>query len=147
MVEIKYRGIIAREKEIAFVKGFIANNPSLCRTALSKKLCEVWNWRQANGALRYMVCRGFLLTLERTGHIKLPPRRRAPRDIKKKTPVKIEVDQTPIYANLSEIKPLTIKQVGFKISLSIPLNTPFRAKGIAEGALFVAFAVIKDRSL
>ena len=113
MIEIKYRGLKATEKEIEFVKALIANNPSLCRTALSIKLCEVWNWRQANGVLRDMVCRGFLLALERAGHIELPPRKQAPRDplLRRKTPAKIKIDQTPVCANLSDIKPLDIKQV------------------------------------
>jgi len=34
---------------------------------------KAWQWRQANGALRDMVCRGMLLMLERAGHITLPP--------------------------------------------------------------------------
>jgi hypothetical protein len=36
-------------------------------------LCEAWQWRQANGMLRDMVCRGLLLVLERAGQIALPP--------------------------------------------------------------------------
>jgi hypothetical protein len=34
---------------------------------LSTRICEAWQWRQANGALREMVCRGMLLMLERAG--------------------------------------------------------------------------------
>ena len=37
------------------------------------RLCEAWQWGQANGALRDMVCRGMLLMLERIGEITLPP--------------------------------------------------------------------------
>ena len=33
-------------------------------------------WKQANGALRDMVCRGLLLMLDRAGEIELPPVRR-----------------------------------------------------------------------
>jgi len=113
MIEIKYRGIIAREKQIEFIKGLISQNPTLSRHALSRKLCEAWDLRQANGALRDMVCRGFLLTLHRAGHIKLPPKRQNPPNpfLNRNTPAKIQVDQTPVCTNLSGIKPLTIKQV------------------------------------
>ncbi|MCP4626011.1 MAG: transposase, partial [bacterium] len=46
-----------------FIKRLIAENPGDSRRGLSKKLCEAWNWIQPNGALRDMVCRGFLLRL------------------------------------------------------------------------------------
>lgn len=35
-------------------------SPLLSRKALSRKLCEVWDWRQPNGCLRDMVCRGLM---------------------------------------------------------------------------------------
>ena len=38
------------------------------RRGLSKKLCEAWNWVQASGAVRDMVCRSLMLTL----HPRLP---------------------------------------------------------------------------
>ncbi len=44
----------------------------LSRRKLSAKLCEAWDWKQANGALRDMVCRGLLLMLHRAGEIELP---------------------------------------------------------------------------
>jgi hypothetical protein len=43
----------------------IADNPTSSRRALSKKLCEVWEWRQANGQLCDMICRGLMLQLHR----------------------------------------------------------------------------------
>jgi hypothetical protein len=43
------------------------------RVEVSRKLSEAWGWRQANGALCDMVCRGLLLMLERVGQIELPP--------------------------------------------------------------------------
>jgi hypothetical protein len=39
-------------------------------------LCETLGWKQANGALRDVVCRGLLPMLERAGEIELPPVRR-----------------------------------------------------------------------
>ena len=34
---------------------------------------KAWQWKQANGAPRDMVCRGLLLMLHRAGEIQLPP--------------------------------------------------------------------------
>lgn len=47
------------------------------RTAISQELCRQWEWRQPNGQLKDIVCRGLLLKLERAGHIRLPRRKRA----------------------------------------------------------------------
>ena len=77
-IEWKYRGRIFNLADIESIRRLIAANPEASRWALSRKLCEAWNWKQANGALRDMVCRGLLLMLERAGEIELPPVRRRP---------------------------------------------------------------------
>jgi hypothetical protein len=112
-LNVKYRGKIATIKDVEDIKQAIIKNPHLGRTALSQKLCEIWNWRQSNGALRDMICRGFLLELERAGHITLPPKKCNPNNpfINRKKPLKIEVNQTPIISKVSIIKPLKIIQV------------------------------------
>ena len=43
-----------------------------------RRSVDAWDWRQANGAPRAMVCRGLMLALERAGHIELPAVRRRP---------------------------------------------------------------------
>ena len=69
----KYRGRVVTVEEVGFIRGLIAANTGASRRTLSKRLCEAWDWRQANGALCDMVCRGLLLMLERAGEIELPP--------------------------------------------------------------------------
>jgi hypothetical protein len=64
-IEWKYRGRIFNLAEIESIRRLIAANPEASRWALSRKLCEAWDWKQPNGALRDMVCRGLLLMLER----------------------------------------------------------------------------------
>ena len=112
-LEIKYQGRIATCEDIEFIKGLIDGNPADSRRRLSKKLCEAWNWVQPNGALRDMVCRGFLLQLHRAGYIKLPPRRVKPNNplASRKRPLKVDVDQAPICTELSKIQPLEIRQI------------------------------------
>ena len=91
-IEIKYRGKTATAEDIAFIKRLIADNPDDSRRALSVKLCKAWNWVQANGAYRDMVCRGFMLMLHRGGYIALPPKRRTTNNpfVNRKKPEKIE---------------------------------------------------------
>lgn len=55
---IRYRGREISGEQIEFIRGLVADNPTASRRALSVKLCEAWDWRQANGQLRDMVCRG-----------------------------------------------------------------------------------------
>jgi hypothetical protein len=72
-VEWRYRGRVITAQELEFIREFIKQHPGLSRRRLSAQLCEAWQWKQANGALCDMVCRGLLLMLHRAGEIKLPP--------------------------------------------------------------------------
>jgi hypothetical protein len=80
---------------------------------LSTKLCEAWQWRQTNGALRDMVCRGMLLMLERAGQITLPAVsyvRHSPL-AKRARPAPVFIDTTPVEGSLHQIQPLELAQV------------------------------------
>ena len=111
--EIKYQGKCATCKEIDFVKQLIAENPNVSRRSLSQKLCREWNWIQPNGQLRDMVCRGFLLKLERAGCLKLPPKKCNPNNplLNRSKPEKIEIDETPIVKALKDLDCITLNQV------------------------------------
>jgi hypothetical protein len=97
-VEIKYRGKTVTAEDIDFIKRLIADNPNDSRRPLSVKLCREWNWVQANGAYRDMVCRGLMLLLHRSGHIELPARKLKPNNpfVNRKKPVEIEIDPSAI---------------------------------------------------
>jgi len=111
--QLNYRGKAITGEDVAFINQLIDDNPSDSRWALSKKLCSAWNWVQPNGTLRDMVCRGLMLELHRTGHIKLPAKKRLTHNpfVNRKKPDRIEIDQTPIAAELCQIKPLEFRQV------------------------------------
>jgi hypothetical protein len=71
--EWKYRGRVITAEDIAFIRRLISENIGASRRALSAKLCEARQWKQANGITREMVCRGLMLMLHRVGQIELPP--------------------------------------------------------------------------
>src|SRR5437899_12867553 len=75
-----YRGRGITSEQIAFIRQLIRDYPELSRWKLSRQLCEAWQWKQANGALRDMVCRGLLLMLHRAGEIEFPPVKRVVRN-------------------------------------------------------------------
>ncbi len=113
MTELTYRGRTITSDDIAYIKDLIGEHPRDSRRALSTKLCEAWRWRQANGALRDMVCRGMLLMLHRAGHIKLPPVRFVPHNplAVRVRPAPAQVDRTPMDDGLRHIQPLEFSQV------------------------------------
>lgn len=69
----RYRGRVITAAEVEFIRQLIRQHPGANRRQLCLQLCEAWGWKQANGALRDMVCRGLLLELERAGRLRLPP--------------------------------------------------------------------------
>jgi len=109
----RYRGREISAEEILFIRQLIAQHPGLSRRRLSQKLCEAWQWKQANGALRDMMCRGLLLLLHRAGEIELPPVRYIPPNplAKREPPAPMLIDITPIRGSLSPLQPLGIQPV------------------------------------
>src|SRR6478752_6242838 len=103
--EWKYRGRVVTADDIASIRRLIAENPGASRRGLSEKLCEIWQWKQANGALRTMVCRGLLLMLHRAGEIQLPPIRFKTLNpfVLRTTPAPMLIDTTPIVGALKEL--------------------------------------------
>ena len=114
-VKLQYRGRVVTDADVAFIKGLIAAHPTLSRRALSKKLCEAWNWVQLNGALRDMVCRGLMLALHRAGHIELPKKRQSPPNplAQRSRPAAVhsDIDRTPLHGCLKAVGPLRVDRV------------------------------------
>lgn len=113
MAELRYRGRVFTTEDILYIRELIAAHPSESRRRLSQKVCEAWQWKQANGVLRDMVCRGLLLTLHRAGQIELPPVKFVPHNplARRLRPAPAAVDTTPIEGRLKDIQPLSFVQV------------------------------------
>ena len=113
MSELRYRGRSISQEDILYIRALVERYPRESRRKLSVRLCEAWQWRQANGALRDMVCRGLLLMLERAGQITLPPVsyvRHNPLS-RRARPQPVLIDATPIEGPLCKLQPLELEQV------------------------------------
>lgn len=110
---ICYRHRVVTDSDVAFIRQLVAEHPESSRRDLSKKLCVAWNWVQANGALRDMVCRGLMLKLHREALIELPPVRREMCNplARRSAPALVSVETTALQASLAEIRPLEFRQV------------------------------------
>jgi hypothetical protein len=113
MLEFKYRGRVFTTEDILYIRTLIAAHPDESRRRLSQKLCEAWQWKQANGALRDMVCRGLLLMLDRTGQIELPAVRFVPANplVRRARPAPVQINTTPLEGRIDQIGPLWFAQV------------------------------------
>jgi len=113
MDEIKHRGRAITAEDILFIRELISSHPDQSRRTLSKKLCEAWQWRQANGALRDMVCRGMLLMLDRAGQIRLPAVSYVRHNplASRARPAPVWIDTAPIQVRLRDLQPLEFVQV------------------------------------
>jgi len=110
---LSYRHRVISDEDVVFIRKLIAEHPGSSRRNLSEKLCLAWNWVQANGALRAMVCRGLMLKLHREGLIELPPVRQVSRNplVDPIRPVLVSVEQVPLQASLAELGALELRQV------------------------------------
>ncbi len=110
---VVYRGRRVTGEQIAFIRRLIADRPEWSRWKLSRELCEAWQWKQANGALRDMVCRGLLLMLHRAGEIELPVVKRVVRNriAERARPARVLVEERALQGLLGDLQPLEFVQV------------------------------------
>jgi len=110
---LSYRHRVITEADVVFIRRLIAEHPGTSRWGLSKKLCQAWNWVQANGAPRDMVCRGLMLMLHREGLIELPPVRRVICNplVSRSAPALVAADETALQTSFGDLGPLEVRQV------------------------------------
>jgi hypothetical protein len=111
--EWRYRGRAVTAEDVAFIRAFIAAHPDASRRRLSALLCEAWQWKQANGALCDMICRGLLLMLHRAGEIELPAVRQTSLNpfVRRERPRPPLIDRTPVSCSLRQLGPIEVTQV------------------------------------
>ncbi len=101
--------------DIQTIRALIAQDPTLKRSALSRKLCQLWGWTKPNGELKDMTCRVALLRMQADGLITLPPsqitvvRKRA-----HFAPTAASDHQAPIKQPVHEIGRITLQVISGK---------------------------------
>ena len=102
---------IIGDEQIHQIKQIMEENPGINRSGLSRKLCELWNWRFPSGDLKDMSCRDLLRKLANQGKIVLPETQRKSGSVQKRKILRLEHDITPISGQLKDILPLSIEIV------------------------------------
>ncbi len=112
-VILTYRKRVITQDDISFIGKVIEELWSEGRTAISRRLCEVWDWRQTNGYLKDGVCRGLLLRLEQDQHITLPPRLSTNNNSgnRKNSQATFDFRPAPITGALRDLDPISLRQV------------------------------------
>lgn len=107
---IRYRGKNYTLREINEIREILIAYRDRSRRFISQEICRRWEWRQPNGVLKDMICRGLLLQLEAQGFIELPPRKKNPLNPlqRHQKPQIIEVDQRPRVGKLSDLRPIEL---------------------------------------
>lgn len=98
--------------DIQTIRDLMAQDPKLQRSALSRKLCQLWGWTKPNGELKEMTCRVALLRMQADGLITLPPSRIGV--VRKRAhfaPTSASDAQTPIRQPVHEIGRITLEVV------------------------------------
>ena len=97
------------EHDIQAIKLLIEQNPSLKRTPLSRKVCELFGWLKPNGELKDMTCRVAMLRMHSDAVITLPPAQSRGVRVKPHFPPTTATDpQTPLLQPVHELGALTL---------------------------------------
>jgi len=110
---VRYRGKNYGFREISEIRDILMAYPDRSRRFISQEICRRWEWRQPNGVLKDMICRGLLLQLEAQGFIELPPRKQNPLNplSRHQKPQIVEVDQRPRTGKLFDLRPIELLSV------------------------------------
>jgi len=146
-VILSYRGRTVTAADLDAIRALLRAHPQLSRRAFSQRLCEHWDWRQPNGALRDMVARSLLLALHRAGHIVLPPVRQQPPNnaITRHRPTPVALDTHPLAGDLRACLPLELvavrrtPQEGLYDQLIAQYHYLGPAHGVGEQVKYLAF--------
>jgi hypothetical protein len=98
-------------ERVGEINKVLTDNPGISRTKLSKRICELWDWRRPDGQLKDISCRDMLRALDKSGAITLPKPRQILRVNEARTVPPIEHDTTPITGILAMLRPVEIVTV------------------------------------
>lgn len=108
--EIRLRGKIITPDDLELIRQLLANEGDKGRTHLSRQLCRLWDFRQANGAYREIACRDLLRQLEKRGLITLPSPLKPARQpgYRNQTHLPASLDKTPLQGRVDNFSAVTV---------------------------------------
>jgi hypothetical protein len=108
----RYSGRAFTDEEMRQIVELIQANPELHRAALSRRVCEMVDWRRPDGRLREMSCRVAMLRMQADGLIVLPPSQmRTPRTRAPIVATEATNPGSPITQPVHELGPLRLEIV------------------------------------
>jgi hypothetical protein len=112
LVTMTLSGREFKVKDFKLIKETISLFPALSRKELSKTLCEILEWYQANGEPKYLSCQKVLEKLEAWGHIKLPPLIKQKKGYHHKVVITEKSDpEASIFGQVDEYGPIVIEAI------------------------------------
>ncbi len=105
------QGRAISQEQLQWLRRWIEAHPRWSRFRLCKELCELWDWRAANGQVKTFAAKSFLTKLEQRGFIELPAIRTS---MRRQSWVRPPIEDLhlpepqPIEDCLSQLRPLHI---------------------------------------
>jgi hypothetical protein len=108
----RYCGRHFPAEDIQRIVELIRGSPGSSRAELSRRVCEMFDWRKPDGGLKEMSCRVAMLRMHADGLIALPPRRAANFDGYRAPTATAATDpQPPITEPVDQLPPLEFHPV------------------------------------
>ena len=100
-------------REITEIREVVESCSGLSRRELASTVCEIWEWKRANGALKTRECVSFLEKLEAEGFLRLPGRKHGrPKGSKTRVGRTSKGEQgSRVTGDVSQYKPIELKPV------------------------------------
>ncbi len=109
---LKYSGRQFGEEQLRKVRALIAASPDSSRTAISRQVCHLLDWRKADGGWKEVSCRVALLRMHEDGWLTLPPPRRKSNNGRRIPPRTLAAEPQPLLeTSLSQLGPLRLEIV------------------------------------
>ena len=113
MEPIRLQGRTLTGDDLTELRALRAQHPDWHRTALSRHLCQLWNWRNGLGRFKDMAARTLLLKLEARGLIDLPPAQSCIRRSGAQAPQRsgrlLALHSPPIQGSLQSLQPIGLE--------------------------------------
>ncbi len=108
---IRVQGRVLEPQHIDQIRRLMDEYATLSRSAASRRLCQLWDWRDEAGRLKDMACRTMFLKLEARGLITLPAKRAQAGGANHRA-FPIDHDSSAIACGLDQLQPIQLIDAG-----------------------------------